>query len=578
MVLHGSVAIRSPPHAVGTHRHGTLGSFTGMAPVRKPTTSQAAVEAPAQTSTPGQPPPTGGLSASARGIEPNAQVALGLLTLSWAWWSWKQGAYFGTVLLPGIIVLCLGTLLLIRTAPWRGRLSLSPPTAVAATALVGLGLWTLLSGVWSPAKDVALADAQRVLAYALAFGLGIWLCNLVGRRMELTMLPLAIAASLVALATLITLLIGDNVGRYLEGDGTLQFPLGYRNANAAFFLIAVWPLLGLGMTRSFDWPIRGAAIGGATLCLELGLLSQSRGSLIAGAAAVGVFIALTPGRARTVCWLGLVALPAAFVLPFLSGLFAAAQNGGSVLTELHHAAAAATAGAIISIIAASFAARIEPRLSISSEDEKRADRLVTRGLLAFLAIAALGFIVAVGNPVNWVSERVSEFNSGQSGTIGEGSTRFSFDASSQRNDLWRVAIDDAVADPLFGDGAGGYHYSYLQHRRSATQTVRDAHSVELETVAELGLPGLALLVAALGGMGLGAFRARRLGPSAASLSAIALAAGTYWLVHASLDWFWPYPAVTAPVLCLLGSACAPAVMSPGRSGRRPGRRWLAAAR
>ena len=30
-------------------------------------------------------------------------------------------------------------------------------------------------------------------------------------------------------------------------------------------------------------------------------------------------------------------------------------------------------------------------------------------------------------------------------------------------------------------------------------------------------------------------------------------------MHASVDWFWPYPALTAPVLALAGSACAPAV-------------------
>ena len=35
-------------------------------------------------------------------------------------------------------------------------------------------------------------------------------------------------------------------------------------------------------------------------------------------------------------------------------------------------------------------------------------------------------------------------------------------------------------------------------------------------------------------------------------------------MHASLDWFWPYPALTAPVFALLGSACAPAIRA-----RRP---------
>ena len=140
-----------------------------------------------------------------------------------------------------------------------------------------------------------------------------------------------------------------------------------------------------------------------------------------------------------------------------------------------------------------------------------------------------------------------------------------------------MAIADARRDPLLGDGAGGYRYSYSRHRDSTTQNVLDAHSVELETLSELGIPGLAMLLAAVGGAALGAYRTRALGPSAASLSLVVLAAAAYWFVHTSLDWFWPYPAVTAPVFCMLGCACAPGLMSPERPVRRTGRRWAGAA-
>jgi hypothetical protein len=72
-------------------------------------------------------------------------------------------------------------------------------------------------------------------------------------------------------------------------------------------------------------------------------------------------------------------------------------------------------------------------------------------------------------------------------------------------------------------------------------SVRDAHSLYLETLAELGLLGLALLGLALAPPLLAAFR----GASAA-------AAGGYvaFLVHAGLDWDWELPAVTlAGLLC-----------------------------
>ena len=149
-------------------------------------------------------------------------------------------------------------------------------------------------------------------------------------------------------------------------------------------------------------------------------------------------------------------------------------------------------------------------------------------------------------------------------------------AGTRRPAIWRVALIDARDHPLLGEGGGGLLYSYLRERqRDSPVSVRDAHSVELENLSEFGVPGLLLFAGAIGAAGLGAARARRLGPEPALLSIIALTAGAYWLVHSSLDWFWPYPAVTAPVFALLGSACAPALRTAGEAPRGHGRRWLA---
>jgi tetratricopeptide (TPR) repeat protein len=66
-------------------------------------------------------------------------------------------------------------------------------------------------------------------------------------------------------------------------------------------------------------------------------------------------------------------------------------------------------------------------------------------------------------------------------------------------------------------------------------------------------------------------RSRRLDPTSATLAAAALAAGAYWLVHTSIDWFWTYPALTAPVFGLLGSAAAPGTFGSSRPRARWGR-------
>ena len=122
-----------------------------------------------------------------------------------------------------------------------------------------------------------------------------------------------------------------------------------------------------------------------------------------------------------------------------------------------------------------------------------------------------------------------------------------------------MALDQGRGQLLIGEGAGSFAAAYLQHRKS-TESPKDPHSVEMLMFSELGAVGLLLLAAFLGASAVAGIRSRRLGPSAAALVAAAFGSGAYWLVHASYDWFWHYPAVTAPVMFLLGAAVAPPLL------------------
>jgi len=69
--------------------------------------------------------------------------------------------------------------------------------------------------------------------------------------------------------------------------------------------------------------------------------------------------------------------------------------------------------------------------------------------------------------------------------------------------------------------------------RDIAESVKDVHSLELEMLAELGLPGLLALAALLAGVVLAARDVLRADAPAAAGPAAALAA---WLLHASIDW------------------------------------------
>jgi hypothetical protein len=504
--------------------------------------------------------------------------ALGLMTIVWSWWASERGAWFGVVFLPGAALLCAGLVVLIRVAPWRGRLRRSPAAAVGLGGLIALGVWAALSSLWTPAPNVAIADGQRILVYALAFGLGIWLVTLLGSRAQLSLVPLAAAGAFAGVITTVGMIGADDARAYLEGDGTLEYPFGYRNANAAFFACAFFPALGLAADRNLDWRGRGPALAVATLCAGLAMLSQSRGSIPAALIALAAYLVFSPLRLRALCWLALAMLPALGLLPALTDLYQAANDFGlrAAGDELEAAAIALALTTGAALLVGSAAARFERFVPGVGSVSPRTNRGIFVVFAVGVVTAIVALVVAVGDPIDWTAERADEFRSGTADLTAE-SSRFTFSLGTDRYDLWRVAVDDAGEQPLRGTGSGGFQYSYLRGRESSSQTAVDAHSVELEVFGELGAPGLLLLLAALGGAAVGAARARRLGPQPAAVSAIALAAGSYWLAHASIDWLWAYPAITAPVIALLGSACAARVMTPKSAGFGAGRYSIAAA-
>jgi hypothetical protein len=540
-----------------------------------------------QTASTPEPTPAAERSRPTAGRNRGAKIVglfvLGLLTVIWSWWAWQEGAWFGVVRLPGTIILCAGVAILAWLGPWPASFRLNRPALIALLSLLALGGWAALSALWSPAPDVAIADAQRILVYGLGFGLGIWLAVLLGPRLGLSLIPLAGAGVFAGTAAVLALLTGDQPQTYMGTDASLEFPLGYRNANAAFFAIAFFAALGLASDRDLDWRARAVALAGATLCLDLGLLSQSRGSVPAAAVALVVYVLVSPFRLRAVCWLALGVLPALGVIPALTDLYRAANDEGiaTVVDQMRAAGTAVAVTAGVAGILGAAAALLERRLPRVAGSPTVGNRIVLAGTAAIVVALAVTFVVRVGDPVDWVGNRVEEFKGGGTPDLSEQSSRFGLSVESDRYDLWRVALDDAGDDPLLGDGGGGFQYTYLLKREVVLQTARDAHSIELEVLAELGVPGLALLLCALGGAAIGAFRARRLrGPTngdpssrldapAAGLAAIALTCGAYWLAHASIDWFWAYSVISAPVLALLGSACGAAMRTsdPPRRGR-----------
>lgn len=471
------------------------------------------------------------------------------------WWEWKQAAYFGPVFYPGAIAVFALLALLLVNSPVRARIA--GPARVALLALVGLAAWTLLSVLWTTVPAAPIAYAERIFVYATLFAIGIWTTSLLGRRMHLALVPVALTGAAIGVATVVVLATGTDVTWYLQGDATLRFPVGYRNADVAFLLICLWPLLGLATHNEWRWPLRALAVAAATVLIDLAVLGQSRGSLPALAIALCVYLALSPHRLRAGAVIVLAALPALPVLSDLLAVFRYNSPDSGIVPVLHDAARATGYSAALSFFVAAIALGfVYPRLRLGPARVRALSWVA--GALAVLAIVAGGlvFVARHGGPIEFIDQRASEFGkTGYPNLHGQG-IRFGANVGSNRHDFWRVAVDEGVEQPLLGGGAGSFQLAYLR-RRHSPETPHDPHSIEAAIFSELGFPGLILLVAFVLGAGWAALRSRRTGPVAASLVAAASAGAVQWLVHGSWDWFWQYTGITALGAYLLGVAAAP---------------------
>lgn len=123
-----------------------------------------------------------------------------------------------------------------------------------------------------------------------------------------------------------------------------------------------------------------------------------------------------------------------------------------------------------------------------------------------------------------------------------------------RVDYWRVAWNQWQENAWLGSGAGTFARYWQQE--PAASAVLDAHSLYVETLAELGPVGLALLLVALAIPILAAVSART-----NRLAWVAVIGYSAYLVHAGLDWDWEMPAVT-----LAGLLCAVGALAGNRNG------------
>jgi O-antigen ligase len=229
---------------------------------------------------------------------------------------------------------------------------------------------------------------------------------------------------------------------------------------------------------------------------------------------------------------------------------------------------------VVVALAGRFLAGFHPRRRVSLSQRRKLS------VAAVAAVAALGAVIAI-DPIerfDTFRKPPDEFKGIETDFTrahllsGSGSGRWQF---------WEAAADQFQEHPLAGAGAGSYE-SWWARNGDLYRFIRDAHSVYLETLGELGVIGFLLLMGALGmALSTGFVRLRGRPDSERVLVASLLALVVAWCVAAGIDWMWELTVVTvvavAALALLTGAAtaraadgAAPEAAAPGRrDGRRP---------
>lgn len=409
---------------------------------------------------------------------------------------------------------------------------------LALAALAGYTAWVALAASWAPLATIADADLQRALLYlgALALGSTLWQGS---RRAARAVEPAVAAGVLVVMGY-------GLAGRLLPGivelapgkfAGSRLFqPLTYWNGMGELAAIGLILCVRLAGDRTRTGTVRALAAAAAVPIGSALYLTFSRGALVTLLGGLIVLLALAPtwsqlrGMAVSLEATGL-AIVACAALPGVNDLAGSASD---------READGAVALAIILVLMLVAAAAAAWTRRVEDEGRTRLGRLPLPARAPWIAGAIAVALIIV--PI-----AASGGDAAEAPRFGETSGRLA-STGSNRYEYWRVALRAAADHPVKGLGSGGFGPEWMRER-TINEVVRDAHSLYLETLAELGIVGLLLLALLLGAIFTAARAAYRGDPALAAGPAAALVA---FALHAGIDWDWELPALTLVAVTLAG--------------------------
>ena len=268
--------------------------------------------------------------------------------------------------------------------------------------------------------------------------------------------------------------------RVVSAGERLAYPLTYWNGTGAFAALGLVLAAGLAGDPGRPRALRAAAAASGPVLGLAVYLTFSRGALGALAAGLGLLVALAPSAAQLRAALSSRASERSPPRPR-----SRCRRSRPPRADPDRARRCSPCSS----------PSVPARPALAPGERRTAPIAPLRAAaLGLLAVAVVGTLLAVSQ-----AERRGGADRPEAGAARLTSVK------SNRYDYWRVALRSFADHPLLGEGSGSFRVIWLRER-PYREAVRDAHSLYVETAAELGLAGLACLLA-LGGVAAGAARA-----------------------------------------------------------------------